>query len=317
MSTQRPVFIVTSGRTGSTLLAKMINRHPAILCASDIFEPVGDNPFFEPRVVNGKEFFRLLSKPSHPARIRFWRQQPTDELLFLHPDDQHVSLLLSYTLPFLTGGSPMSLYEEVKEHFRQVKPRQIPDHLLLFFDWLRDRYQKSLWVERTGGSLPHTKKIIDTWPSAKVVFYYRDPRETAISMMHNDFFRLYLELTKKPALTEWDSDFMPPIGEMAAMLNTWTLDAMAALSHLQEDRVFTLRYEDLVATPEKSLISLVKFCQGTTQISEAEFEWARKEARIIRNPVKRFLKLPTSDQDQLLEACGALAQRLGYGSTES
>ena len=101
-------------------------------------------------------------------------------------------------------------------------------HLIRFFDWLRDRYEKDLWVERTGGSLPHMRQIVDTWPDAKIVHNYRDPREVALSMMTGSFFRLYLELEKNPDLGDWDWNHMPPIEEMGAMLNRWLVDGQAA-----------------------------------------------------------------------------------------
>ena len=79
----------------------MINRHPQLLCVSDLFEPVGEVPYFDrSKIVDGKEFFKILSGPSFPQRIKYWREQPTSELLFMPEDDDMVSLLLTYTLPF-------------------------------------------------------------------------------------------------------------------------------------------------------------------------------------------------------------------------
>ena len=100
--------------------------------------------------------------------------------------------------------------------------------------------------EPGGGSLPHTKKIVETLPHAKFVHNYRDCRETAISMMTGSFFRLYLELTKNPYLDEWDSDYMPPIEEMAAMLNQWVLDAVEVIQSLPDHQKMNLRYEYLI-----------------------------------------------------------------------
>ena len=78
----------------------MIREHPRLLCVSDLFEPIGPEPYFDRgRTVDGAEFLQVLSRPSLPQRIAYWRQQPTGELLFLPEDDQLVSLLLTYTLP--------------------------------------------------------------------------------------------------------------------------------------------------------------------------------------------------------------------------
>ncbi|MFQ5632488.1 MAG: sulfotransferase, partial [bacterium] len=194
MTRQTPIFVISSGRTASTFLARLINKHPQLLCVSDFFEPVGDVPYFDrDRIVDGREFFEILSSPSFKQRIKYWREQPTAELLFLHEDDNMVSLLLSYTLAFLTHGKPMKLFYELKEAVGDFGNDSMVNHLISFFEWLRHKFGKELWVERTGGSLPHLAKIIETWPNAKIVHNYRDCRETAISMMTGSFFRLYLE----------------------------------------------------------------------------------------------------------------------------
>ena len=136
MKKQTPIFVLSAGRTGSTLLAKMINRHPGLLCVSDLFEPVGEVPYFDAkRIVDGQEFFKILSLPSYKQRIKYWRKQPNAELLFLHEDDNMVSLLLSYTLPFLTDGKPMDLFHELQEETKQWEEDSMVSHTIRFFEW--------------------------------------------------------------------------------------------------------------------------------------------------------------------------------------
>ena len=133
MGTQTPIFVVSSGRSGSTLLARMIQRHPRLLCVSDLFEPVGEVPYFDrSTVVDGRAFFDLLKRPSFPQRIAFWRQQPTGELLFLPEDDEMVSLLVSYTLAFLTDGEPMALYRELEAMAEALGTASMADQLIRF-----------------------------------------------------------------------------------------------------------------------------------------------------------------------------------------
>lgn len=311
--TQTPIFVVSSGRAGSTLLAKMINRHPRLLCVSDLFEPVGEVPYFDRRkVVGGEEFLEVLSSPSFPQRIKYWRDQPTTELLFLPPSDDRVSLLLSYTLPFLTGGDPMELYRELAEAVRGFGRASKADHMIRCFDWLRDRFGKDLWVERTGGSLPHTAEIVDTWPGAKIVHSYRDPRETAISMMTGSFFRLYLELTKNPDLGEWDADYMPPLEEMGAMLNRWFVDALAALEAVPGERKMNLSYEGLMADAEGTLLRLAAFLLDRAEPTAEDVAWARQESTIIRPARLKFSGLAPEEQEKLQDACAEAVRLLGY-----
>ncbi len=312
---QTPIFIVSSGRAGSTLLARMISHHPRLLCVSDIFEPVGEIPYFDrDRVVDGRKFFSMLSAPSFKQRIAFWRDRPemTRELLFLHEDDEMVSLLLSYTLPFLTGGDPMALYHELGEATADFGEDTMPNHLICVFDWLRDRYGKDLWVERTGGSLPHMRKIVDLWPNAKIVHNFRDTRETAISMLKGSFFRLYLELDRDLDFGDWDFDHIPPVEEMGAMLNRWFTDAIAALETVPERQKMNLSYENLMEDAVGTLLRLSCFLFDRTEPTAEDREWAEREATVIRPAPLKFPELDRATQAALEDSCRWALEVLGY-----
>ncbi len=312
MKRQTPIFVVSSGRAGATLLAKMVHRHPRLLCVSDLFEPVGEIPYFDrKKQVSGEQFLAVLSSPSFKQRIAFWRDRPTSELLFLPEDDDMVSLLVSYALPFLDKDDPMGLFHQVKKETEARGLDSMADHLISFFDSLRDRYGKELWVERTGGSLPHMKKIIETWPDAKIIHNYRDPRETAISMMTGSFFRLYLELAKNPDLGDWDFDHMPPLEEMGAMLNQWVVDGVAALAEVPAERRLNLAYEDLLDDAAGTLSRLHEFIFEAPP-DEQELAWATAESAIIRRPPLKFPKLSNAEQQRLGEVCAGSLAALGY-----
>lgn len=310
---QTPVFVLSSGRTGSTFLAKMINRHPELLCVSDLFEPVGSVPYFDrDRSVDGAAFFEVLSAPSFPQRTAYWRKQPNAELLFLHPDDDMVSLLLSYTLPFLTDGPPLALYEELRKAVVGWPKRPMPEHLIHLFDWLRDRFGRRLWVERTGGSLPHTREIVSLWPDAKIVHNFRDCRETAISMMTGSFFRLYLELEKDPDLGDWDDTVMPPIEEMGAMLDRWIVDAVDALETVPAAQRIDLSYEQLVSDPTDTLLRFACFVLDRETPTAEDRAWSERESARVRPASLKFPRLSADEQSRLTKACGRGLSLLGY-----
>lgn len=312
MTEQTPIFVLSSGRTGSTFLARIINRHPRMACMSDLFEPVGEVPYFDrDRRVDGEEFFRILSAPSFPQRIAYWRHQANAELLYMPEDDRLVSLLLTYTLPFLTDGSPMDLYGQLRAATRTWPERPMPEHLTALFDWLRRTAGKEIWVERTGGSLPHTAQILETWPGARVVLNTRDSRETAISMMTGSFFRLYLALTEDPAMGAWDWTVMPPIEKMGAMLDGWVVDACEALESFPAEQQTRLAYEDLLARPVETLLAFSEFVLGRPPEDE-DRAWAEAEAQRIRPAPLRFPELPAGERRRLAEAVARSQTLLGY-----
>ena len=284
-----------------------------MLCVSDLFEPVGDVPYFDrDRVVAGSEFFAVLSRPSFKQRIRYWRRQPNAELLYLHDDDEMVSLLLSYTLPFLAARDPMELFHELGLEARGWPDDTMPGHLIRLFDWLRDRFNKAVWVERTGGSLPHTRKMIELWPNAKFVHNYRDCRETAISMETGSFFRLYLELLENPDLDEWNSDILAPIEALGAMLNSWIIDATTALARVPDGQRMNLPYEALISHPRETLLALSGFILDRSEPTKADRAWAERERQTIWQVPLRFPTLPVHDQSELGAACAQGLRILGY-----
>ena len=49
-----PIFIVSCGRTGSTLISNILNDHREICIISDIIEPEGDNSFLTKKKKNNR-----------------------------------------------------------------------------------------------------------------------------------------------------------------------------------------------------------------------------------------------------------------------
>ncbi len=309
---QRPIFIVSSGRTGSTALARMLNNHPQILIVSDLFEPTGPVPYFNRKsLITGSDFFKLLSHPSIKPRLRYWRERATKERLFYPDDNNLVSLLLCYTIPFLTD-KPMELFEDLRTEMNRLKPTYIADHLVAFFEFLRERFRKDVWVERTGGSLSHIERIVNIWPDARIVHNYRDGRETAISMYHYPFFRMYLQILKKPDLDEWDFDYYPPIEEFGKMWEKWILKAEDILNRLSEHQKLYLSYEEYTDNTFNTLIKLVKFIFDRKEPTREDVRWAKEEAkRIVKAPI-RFHTLSKEKQILLESACSRGLRRLGY-----
>ena len=95
-----PIFIVSCGRTGSTLISNILNDHREICIISDIIEPEGDNYFNKKKKITG-EIFKEISRKTSQSRINYWKNIKLKELLFLPKNDDDVSCLNCYTLPFL------------------------------------------------------------------------------------------------------------------------------------------------------------------------------------------------------------------------
>ncbi len=94
------------------------------------------------------------------------------------------------------------------------------------------------WVEKTPRHLEVPELIVETWPGARIVRIVRDPRDAAVS------------LTKVP------------FGTPSLLTNLSVLARMneaAADFYRESSRALTVRYEDLVASPEHELHRICEF----------------------------------------------------------
>ena len=110
---QKPIFIVSSGRTGSTLIARILNKHKDICVISDLIEPIGNNNFIERNIyITNKKFFNLISRKTSLSRIYYWRRKKLRNF-YLPKNDEDISCLNCYTIPFV--------FNDVKKHLKRLK----------------------------------------------------------------------------------------------------------------------------------------------------------------------------------------------------
>ncbi len=294
-------FVLTSGRSGSTFLARRLTAHPDVVVVSDLLEPALEEIYFDPQVqLDGAAFWEVLTRPSLPERIEFWRREPTDELLYLPAADRDVSLLMAYTLPFL-DDDPWRVRRELEQAVRSRPVRPAPDHFRFTLDLLRDMFGGSTWVERTGGSLPHARAITAGFPDARYVTLLRDPVETALSMRAGSFFRLYLAIEQGDAPRWRAPRFADPVA-LAAMVDRWTTNAERALATVPDRQVYHLTYERLTTEPVDTLVELVAFVLDRVP-TEADRRWAVDQAHQVVAAPTRAGAVPAADLARIRAAC--------------
>lgn len=296
-------FVLTSGRSGSTLLARLLHQHPDLVVVSDLIEPAFEEYYFDRHLVlDGDEFWALLSRRAAIERVEYWRRRRTDELLYLPDADDDVSLLMAYTLPFL-ADDPWRLRGELQAAVSGWQRRSAPEHFVAVLEFLRDRFDGVTWVERTGGSLPHAPAIIAAWPDARFVALHRDPVETAISMSTGSFFRLCLA-NEAGRPNDWlDPQFADPVA-LASMLDRWSVAAEAAIGTVPAERVFRLTFERLTDEPAEALTDIVEFVLERPATAD-DVAWARKSGAMVQAPRRVASGLATSARTAIAQACAA------------
>ena len=335
-----PVFVVSTGRCGSTLLSAMLRLHPQILSVSEFFAYLGPGGVRAPRV-SGEAAFRRLNTPTRALRA-FLESASIGE--FLYPlgsggryGAHELPPIMCTTLPHLTDEHE-ELWDELGPALRARGKHRLTDHYRFVFEWLRARFGRRVWVERTGGTLPMTPVLARRFPDARFVHIFRDGRGTAISMYNHPGFRamaissLMLRKLRLDPFSHVNWRGSSPWVHVAARIQTrlmspkrfldrdvpldsfgWVWSGMiekgtAFLNTLSSDRVLSVRFESLLESPREEMIRLVDFIGPEL----ADARWLEELAALPRSKSPSWVRLPREEQIRLAKACAPGQRILGY-----
>jgi hypothetical protein len=334
-----PVFIVGTGRCGSTMLSNAVRGHSEILSLSELFTLITDlggriSESFPEGEISAERFFQIIAG-AHPKQSLMHRHGVAmDEVLYRPGPGRRFSAaegvpaILQTTLPHLSP-EPEALFDELRRFVLARPAAPAAAHYGALFSWLAERFGKRVWVERSGGSLRIARRLAQAFPNARFVHLVRDGRNCAISMSRHFGFRMaFLSMllteilgvdpfasTDRTWLEDIPEELLPFLperfdGEAFRAYQTplplcghyWSGEIMAGLrelSALPPGRVLTLRYEDFFASPEEALTRLASFIHPDL-LNEA---WARKFAAAVRPARSAYRDLPEREQSALEAAC--------------
>ncbi len=337
-----PIIVLSSGRCGSTMLSNMLNLHPDLLSISEFFT-FHSTALFSRWRITGNGMWNVLTH--QPQLVRYLLRKDYEELLypFEDPDARFgrktVPPILCVTLPHLTNQYER-LFDELEPIVRNF-PRQSPaNHCRDLFEWLCDRFDRKVWVERSGGSSMYASRLMCRFPEAKLINIHRDGRDVAISMFEHHPFRgiapYILALQKRrydPFRVEakrsefWDSMALRlqplkylsrfPIPMSADRLELvhfgalWSSMVDATQDFIQDlpsEQVLDVRFDDLQQNAEREVRRIIRFISSDLESGE----WVRKAAGIPRPSRSRLAQLDPEERAALTEACRPGLERLGY-----
>ena len=174
------------------MISDILNLHPRVLSLSGFFSFTGLGSFSKARR-SGEWMWELFSQQQD--RTRLMLKEDFEGLLypFDRPDARFtrrdVPPIMCTTLPHLTEEHE-ALYDELEPVVKSLPAQRTSNLYLGFFDWMCRRFDRSVWVERSGGSLLSASILLDHFPEARVVHVYRDGRDVALSMSRNYLFRM-------------------------------------------------------------------------------------------------------------------------------
>ena len=333
----RPIFVLSTGRCGSTMMSNILNTHPRVLSLSEFFSTTG-LAAFRRRRRSGEWMWQLFSRQN--AALRFQLQWEYEETLY--PFDRpcarftraDVPPIMCATLPHLTGQHE-ALYDELEPVVRSL-PRQAPtDHYRQFFLWLRRRFDRDVWVERSGPSLMWAYTMLRQFPEARVIHLYRDGRDTAISMSRHHAFRIavaslraspidLLKLLRHDRIWErlmlWQSainEFVPfrrlpydklKLADFGAFWSRLVVHGTRLFNRLPPESVLNVKFEDVQEDPESEIRRLIRFISPELE----DNDWIRRASSIPGPAKSRFAQLDPRERASLTNACRPGLERLGY-----
>lgn len=312
-------FITGTGRCGSTILSRMLMRHPDALVLREFFSTL-DARRFAPGRLSGDELADVLSFDRHPVIPFLQRGGTMPEILYRLDDEQRrqpdlkIPGLLLVAFAYISE-QPESLLERLLAWARAQPARTMRGHYPELFAFLCEQTARRTCIEASA-----TNNLdLGVFPNPRVLHVHRSGPEVVLSMGAHPFFRLMASLALEPlSADEWstiraraarDADD-PLCARMAAtpssafdpfFAHMWTSSVarnVRVFTQLPRAQVLELPFEQLLAAPVPSLLRVAEFF-GLSPLPA----WAQDAATML-SPVP--LRLPAQEpkrQRELARLC--------------
>ena len=308
------------------MLSNILNLHPEILSLSEFFSMQGLRSLL-PGELTGTQYWEQLATQTRTMRVVSTSETAPTEFLYdesmgRFAIDKVPPLMIS-VLPHLTRD-PQALYDELAQVVELFPKQVVEAHHEMVFQWLTERLERKVWVERTGLSQMYAKLLPDLFPDAKFVLLYRDGRDVALSMQAFKPIRpaiwnwkWFRKLGSNPidinnpagrsrslrfidrflasnAFIRWMVNHPPPLKDCAEFWSELMLTSLSAFSLLPAGRRHWLDYEQLVCDPRAEIRSLGRFL-GVADNAE----WLHRGSLIPKPFEARWNRLDAAMQNDL------------------
>jgi hypothetical protein len=288
-------FVVSTGRSGSTMLSKILQLHPDVLSLSEFFIALQRAPFrweVPKEPLDGAKLWELMTGADTISDAMILAGLKNDEMLYNYDSGRFspatgIPNIMHSTLPVLTDD-PDGLYAQLEPEVPTWPERPAAEQFLYLFEFLAKLLGRRVIVERSGTSLASVDQLVEQYPGARFVHMYRDGVDCTLSMLRHPLFRwagLHAILADEAGLNSDASVqevadalpdkapglIQPPFDAERFMAydipptlyaHTWSYlvaNGLEALSKLPPESWTQLSFEELLADPDAELTKLAGF----------------------------------------------------------
>lgn len=329
------------------MLSNMVRQHPDLLSVSEFFTSLASQAFLGQRL-SGEATFRRLNSLTPEGRALLENGLQLDEFLYeFAPGSRYqrhnIPPIMGSTMPHITDDAERT-WDELAAALRERGDESLADQYRFVFEWLGRRFGKSVWIERSGASLPFVPTLARLFPDARFVHLYRDGRDTALSMQRHHFFRWRVLAAGRmrrlgidpfhpfnvPGTSPWvpwlswmwfkfifsADHYRRQVIELPSFGRFWS-DMIERgtkyLNALPPERVLAVSYEKLLAHPREELGRFIRFVGSEFEDSR----WIESAASVVRPQEARWPRLAPDEHRTLADACEPGQSILGYSTRPS
>lgn len=300
---EKPIFIISLPRSGSSMLQDLMCTHADIAYISNImhiYSPYysaikyiqdmldldveGERFLGDSVMVNGRT-------PSDPVSVwGRWYNLDQSSLDFLELSISDI---------------PMSKLHAMKREIKKIL-------------WCFNPDGGARFLSKNPGLMPYISITSEIFPDAKFIYLVRDPRQNANSMR-----KLYLLCERQRANLSWDEPELIPFPRLPGLkesivkygadsikttANIWNSASVFMRSWESKDNLLMVRYEDILSDPQCLVRRIMDFCEMDPAGSQS-VEFKKRMSLIGQTSHKN----PDYGHYDCIESiCGSEMKRHGY-----
>lgn len=288
MNIDHPIFIIGSGRSGTTLLLNLLAKHPDLAWFSNYVDFYPD-----------KHWIMILSRLREIPVVGSKISGLIPGILHSH---ESINIYKYCGIHNLIYDKKAPLTENDVTPQSATCFRDIVAKCLRFSG-------KSRFLNKNTNNCARIRYLNAIFPKSKYIHIIRDGRAVSNSLINVDWWSDLTLWWSDYSPNDWNSTGKPAIELCAHHWQQMVRTVLSAVPYLEDDQYIEVGYEELTANPLTEMRKLIKFC---------DLRWTKDfENQIKKQPIYNFNNkwsenLSMSDQQILEDSLSDLLSELGY-----